>query len=191
MVLNKFKKKAVLQIALLTVGIFLIFLIYFSDQTKDKNKKTEENNYESKDLNVFENLEYKGTDRDGNKFVILSEYSDFRQDKPELINMQGVLCYFYLEDGILEIRSRTAKYNNVTLDMSFAENVNMLYKDGSLFSDKADYNNASSRLVIEGNVKGQGPDGDLVADKLNFDLIDKKLKISMNNDEKVNIKTKF
>ena len=199
MALNKLKKKTTIQLILFAIGILLVFLIYFSNPINKKSEKileditiTEKSSEEDKNKNIFEDLEYKGTDNNGNKFVIFSEYSDFNTDRPEIINMKNILCYFYFKDGtILEIRSKLGTYNNVTLDMSFAENVNMLYKDGSLFSDKADYNNASSRLVIEGNVKGQGPDGDLVADKLNFDLIDKKLKISMNNDEKVNIKTKF
>ena len=199
MELNKLKRKTIYQLILFTIGVLLIFLTYFSQSTKKENLKIEQDISEIENkidedngLNVFEGLEYKGVDKNGNKFVIFSENSNFEVDKPEVINMKSIICYFYFEDGsVLEIRSKTGTYNNVTLDMSFAENVNMLYKDGSLFSDKADYNNASSRLVIEGNVKGQGPDGDLVADKLNFDLIDKKLKISMNNDEKVNIKTKF
>ena len=106
--------------------------------------------------------------------------------------MKGVLCYFYFKDGnVLEIRSETGTYNNVTLDMNFAENVNMFYKENALFSDKADFSNAENRLLVEGNVKTQGPNGELIGDKLNFDFIEKKLKISMYNEEKVNIKTNF
>ena len=75
--------------------------------------------------------------------------------------------------------------------MSFSENVNMLYLDSTLFSDNAEYINSESKLVVEGNVKTQSSDGELVADKLNFDFIDKKLKISMYNNEKVNVKTKL
>ena len=106
--------------------------------------------------------------------------------------MKNILCYFYFKDGtILEIRSKNGTYNNVTLDMNFAENVNMFYQESTLFSDIADFNNSDSQLSIEGNVKTVNPNGDLVADKLNFDFIDKKLKISMYDQNKVNIKTKF
>ena len=76
--------------------------------------------------------------------------------------------------------------------MSFTENVNMFYEDSSLFSDKADFSNTNSVLIVEGNVKTQSPEGKILADKLNFDLIDKNLKISMNNEQKkVNIKTEL
>ncbi len=201
MVLNKikFKKKNIYQISLLFLGIVLVFLIYFSKPEKNLKQNENENlvlkeNSSSIDpnKNFFENVEYKGVDKNGNKFVIFSEYSEFNLDRPELIKMERILCYFYFKDGtILEIRSRIGSYNNVTLDMSFSENVNMLYLDSTLFSDNAEYINSESKLVVEGNVKTQSSDGELVADKLNFDFIDKKLKISMYNNEKVNVKTKL
>ncbi len=200
MALNKFSKKTTIQLMLLTIGILLVFLTYFSKPIKKENQKKSESTYEvkegqkdSEDTSVFEDVEYKGVDNNGNKFVIFSEYSDFSKNRPEIINMKNILCYFYFKDGtVLEIRSKTGVYNNVTLDMSFAKNVNMFYADNSLFSDKADFSNASNRLTIEGNVKTQSPDGGLVADKLNFDFVDKKLRLSMyDNEEKVNIKTKF
>jgi len=178
----------------------LVFFIYFSNPKIKKNQKVsdnpskvEENIEYNKDINIFENLEYRGTDSSGNKFVIFSEYSDFRKDKPEIVNLRNILCYFYFQDDtILEIRSEIGTYNNVTLDMSFAKNVNMFYVDSSLISDKADFNNETNSLSIEGNVKTKSLDGELVADKLNFDFTDKKLKVSMyGNEEKVNVKTKM
>ena len=195
----KFKKKHILQISLILLGILLVFLIYFSKPEKNIQKDLEKNSISQKkddkidpDKNYFENVEYKGVDKNGNKFVIFSEYSEFDLVKPELIKMERILCYFYFKDGtVLEIRSLIGSYNNVTLDMSFAENVKMFYLDSSLFSDNAEYVNSDSKLIVEGNVKTQNSDGELVADKLNFDLIDKKLKISMYNDDTVNIKTKL
>ena len=192
-------KKTTIQLILFTAGMLLIFLIYFSESDKkgkleklEDISSTQKDTAEDKGLNIFEDVEYKGVDNNGNRFVIFSKYSDFKIDRAEIINMKGVLCYFYFKDGnVLEIRSETGTYNNVTLDMNFAENVNMFYKENALFSDKADFSNAENRLLVEGNVKTQGPNGELIGDKLNFDFIDKKLKISMYNEEKVNIKTNF
>ena len=116
MVSNKFKfKKTTVQLILLTVGVLLIFLIYFSDSNNNKKTETlkdvssaQKDSKENEDINIFEDVEYKGVDNNGNKFVILSEYSDFKIDKSEIINMKGVLCYFYFKDGkVLEIRSKT------------------------------------------------------------------------------------
>ena len=196
MVLNRIKKKKAIQLSLLIIGIALIISIYFSDTIKNKIspqevKKADEIEDELDDVTVFEKLEYRGEDNNGNKFVIFSEYSNFKEESPEIINMQNILCYFYFKDGTtLEVRSKEGVYNNVALDISFAKNVNMFYIENALFSDKADYSNSDNRLFVEGNVKTQSPNGEVFADKLNFDFIDKKLKISMyNNEEKVNVKT--
>ena len=60
-----------------------------------------------------------------------------------------------------------------------------------LFSEKANFFNVKNELLIEGNVKTKSPEGELQADKLDFNLGSKKLKISMYNDKKVNIKVNF
>ena len=199
MELNKIKKKTALQIMLFIIGSLLIFLIYFNQPNKNKSQKitndisiAEDVSQEKDGINTFEGLEYKGIDNNGNRFVIFSENSSFEIEKPEIIYMKNIICYFYFKDQtVLEIRSDKGVYNNITLDMGFSENVNMFYKENALFSDKADFSNAENRLLVEGNVKTQGPNGELIGDKLNFDFIEKKLKISMYNEEKVNIKTNF
>ena len=196
MVLNKFRKKKLIQFSLLLVGIFLILLIYFSNTIKEsvisqdiKSKDNVENNLEG--ITIFENLEYRGEDKSGNKFVIFSDYSDFEENLPEIIRMRGILCYFYFKDGtILEVRSKKGVYNNVSLDISFSKNVSMFYMDNSLFSDKADYKNEENRLYVEGNVRSEGPKGNFTSDKLNFDFTDKTVKVSMHQEnERVKVKT--
>ena len=196
MVLNKFRKKKLIQFSLLLVGIFLILLIYFSNTIKEsvisqdiKSKDNVENNLEG--ITIFENLEYRGEDQSGNNFVIFSDYSDFEENLPEIIRMRGILCYFYFKDGtILEVRSKKGVYNNVSLDISFSKNVSMFYMDNSLFSDKADYKNEENRLYVEGNVRSEGPKGNFTSDKLNFDFTDKTVKVSMHQEnERVNVKT--
>ena len=199
MELNRARKKTAIQLMLLTVGFLLVIFIYFLNPANKKQEKILEDISDIKDTgrdienkNIFENLEYKGVDKNKNEFVIFSEYSEFRTEEPSIINMKNVSCFFYFKDGtILEIRSKTGIYNNVTLDMSFEENVNMFYMDNSLVSDRADFSNENNNLIIEGNVTTQSQKGELMADKLNFDFSDKKLKASMYNEDRVNIKTSF
>jgi|TARA_Y100000817_G_scaffold157644_1_gene123336 hypothetical protein len=199
MELNRARKKTAIQLMLLTVGFLLVIFIYFLNPANKKQEKILEDISDIKDTgsdienkNIFENLEYRGVDKNKNEFVIFSEYSEFKTEEPSIINMKNVSCFFYFKDGtILEIRSKTGIYNNVTLDMSFEENVNMFYMDNSLVSDKADFSNENNNLIIEGNVTTQSQKGELMADKLNFDFSDKKLKASMYNEDRVNIKTSF
>ena len=199
MELNRARKKTAIQHMLLTAGFLLVIFIYFLNPANKKQEKILEDISDIKDTgsdienkNIFENLEYRGVDKNKNEFVIFSEYSEFKTEEPSIINMKNVSCFFYFKDGtILEIRSKTGIYNNVTLDMSFEENVNMFYMDNSLVSDKADFSNENNNLIIEGNVTTQSQKGELMADKLNFDFSDKKLKASMYNEDRVNIKTSF
>ena len=197
----KFNKKIFSQLSLVLTAFILIFFIYFYGSDKenlnietDKDSKIiSEDTSTSERTNIFEDVEYKGVDQNGNKFVVKSEFSQFKIDKPEIINMENIVCYFYFKDGtILEIRSKSGMMNNLTYDLQFRNNVEMYYLDSILFSEKADYKNSESNLLVEENVIGKDSRGNISADKLNFDIIDKKLTISMYNDlDRVNVKTKI
>ena len=67
----------------------------------------------------------------------------------------------------------------------------MFYLESKLFSEKANFVNSENYLFVEGNVIAEGLEGNLKADKMNFDLTKKKLRISMYNQDKVNIKVNY
>ena len=198
---NKFKlnKTKFIQISLLLLAFLLIFFTYFFNLKKkqpstnlDQIKTVEPDGGGEKVANTFIDVEYGGLDKNGNRFVIGSKYANFEIDRPNIIRMEQILCTFYFKDGTnLTIVSNYGIYNNVTDDMEFTENVKMNYLENILFSEKANFFNAKNELLVEGNVKSKSPEGELQADKLDFDLNSKKLKISMYNDEKVNIKVNF
>ncbi len=201
MELSKFKlnKTKSIQISLLLLAFFLIFFTYFFNLKKkqsstnfDQIKTVETDEEKEKAVNTFVDIQYGGFDQNGNRFVINSKYANFEIDKPNVIEMEQILCIFYFKDGTnLTIVSNYGIYNNVTNDMEFTENVKMNYLENVLFSEKANFFNVKNELLIEGNVKTKSPEGELQADKLDFNLDSKKLKISMYNDKKVNIKVNF
>ena len=194
--LNKIK---FIQISLLLLAFFLIFFTYFFNLKKkqpstnlDQIKTIEPDEEKEKEVNTFVDVQYGGFDKNGNRFVIGSRYANFEIERPEIIRMEQILCNFYFKDGTnLTIISNYGVYNNVTDDMEFTKNVKMNYLENVLFSEKANFFNVKNELLIEGNVKTTSPEGKLQADKLNFNLDSKKLKISMYNDKKVNIKVNF
>ena len=198
---SKFKlnKTKFIQISLLLLAFFLIFFTYFFNLKKkqpstnlDQIKTVEPDGEKEKVANTFIDVEYGGHDKNGNRFVIGSKYANFEIDRPNIIRMEQILCTFYFKDGTnLTIVSNYGIYNNITDDMEFTENVKMNYLENVLFSEKANFFNVKNELLIEGNVKTKSPEGELQADKLHFNLDNKKLKISMYNDEKVNIKVNF
>ncbi len=198
---SKFKLNKIkfIQISLLLLAFFLIFFTYFFNLKKkqpstsvDQIETIKPDGQKEKVVNTFFDVQYGGSDKNGNRFVIDSKYANFEIDRPNVINMEQILCNFYFKDGTkLTIISDFGIYNNVSDDMEFTENVKMNYLENVLFSEKANFFNVKNQLLIEGNVKTTSPEGKLQADKLDFNLDNKKLKISMYNDEKVNIKVNF
>ena len=193
-------KKTFSQIILLLIGIFIIFFTYFySDKVKKSVKKTEEEKIIKKDdreptenTSTFENIQYEGIDRNGNNFIINSEYAEFKNDIPNIINMENVICRFFFKDGtVLKITSDFGVYDNILNDMEFEQNVKMYYLEKRLFAEKANFINSKNYLFVEGNVVAEGSEGDLAADKMDFDLTEKKLRISMYNEDKVNIRVNY
>ena len=192
----KFNKRILSQITLLLLGVIIIFFTYFyvgKDRTKKTVKEKEkEITEEIQNKNTFENIKYEGVDASGNQFVINSEYAEFENETPNLIDMKNILCNFYFKDGtVLKITSDFGVYDNLTNDMSFEQNVKMFYLESKLFSEKANFVNSENYLFVEGNVIAEGLEGNLKADKMNFDLTKKKLRISMYNQDKVNIKVNY
>ena len=192
-------KKKIFQLSLVFIGLLIIFFTYFFNLEKKQPSEvvTETETKENKEfleegVNRFENVEYKGIDNTGNKFTIGSQFAEFKKEKPELIFMENVECFFTFKDNtMLLISSKKGIYNNISNDMQFSEDVKMDYLENTIFSDRANFNNYENQLLIAGNVRGDGPTTNLKADELDFDLNTKDLKISMYSEERVKIKTKF
>ena len=192
-------KKKIFQLSLVFIGLLIIFFTYFFNLEKKQpsevvtETETKENEeFLEEGVNRFENVEYKGIDNTGNKFTIGSQFAEFKKEKPELIFMENVECFFTFKDNtMLLISSKKGIYNNISNDMQFSEDVRMDYLENTIFSDRANFNNYENQLLIAGNVRGDGPTTNLKADELDFDLNTKDLKISMYSEERVKIKTKF
>ena len=192
-------KKKIFQLSLVFIGLLIIFFTYFFNLenkqpsevvTETETKENEE--FLEEGVNRFESVEYKGIDNTGNKFTIGSQFAEFKKEKPELIFMENVECFFTFKDNtVLLISSKKGIYNNISNDMQFSEDVKMDYLENTIFSDRANFNNYENQLLIAGNVRGDGPTTNLKADELDFDLNTKDLKISMYSEERVKIKTKF
>ena len=134
----------------------------------------------------------RGKDSNNNDFILNSEYAEFATNKSNIIYMKKIICRFFFKDGtVLKIISDKGIYDNISNDMEFEENVEMYYLENKLFSDKANFVNSENYFIVQGNVIGEGPLGNVAADKLNVDLIQKKMKISMYNESKVNIKVNY
>ena len=194
----KIKRKNFIQFSLIFTGLIIIFFTYFyvgdneSSLEKVEQKEIQKNGSEKEGFNTFENITYEGKDSNNNDFILNSEYAEFAIDESNIIYMKKLECRFFFKDGtVLKILSDKGIFDNLSNNMEFEENVEMYYLENKLFSDKANFVNSENYLIVQGNVIGKGPLGNLAADKLNVDFIDKKMKISMYNESKVNIKVNY
>lgn len=187
------KKILLIQILILITTFFLIYFTYYSDSENDlleinNISQPNVNNSKTNQTNSFKDVEYKGFDIDGNRYVVKSETATFEINSPELINMKIMKAIFYLKDGdILEVIGDYGTYNNITYDMTFRDNIIAEYNNDYLYSDNLDYLSSKKKLSIYGNVRVESIQGNIVADDLEFDLSKKTLDISMFSDKQINI----
>ena len=194
--MTRFKRLRSLQIFLLIIAALLIWFTYTQsikrvDEkiiSKKTQQKIEQNLLnESNNEDKFYDISYSNIDLNGNRFIINSKEATTNKEQFELVKMKLVEARFYFKDGtILNIYSDKGIYNNQTLDIEFNDNIKAVYKESTLFAEKANFSNSNNYLNITENVVVKDPRGEMLADKIFFDLKNKTLNIESFKNNKVN-----
>ena len=196
------KKLKFIQFFLLIFAIIIIYITYYkkdlaidekiiSQSTKEKLEKQSKEGSDTEG-DIFFNVEYKGLDFNGNRYLLQSEEAYFDKENPNIVNMKIVKAVFYFKDNTkLYIWASNGIYNNKTFDMQFKNDVKAKYLESLLFAQKADYSNTKNYLAIYENVKINDKRGNLIADKLLFDITKQKLDITSFRDKKINANIKL
>ncbi len=189
------KRLIFIQTVLLLIAILLLYIFYYQDNVNEETvEKVKIENEKLKKLgesNFFEDVEYKGIDANGNRYLLKSEIASFDDKSPELVNMTGMTAIFYFKDGtILEVSGKTGMYNNKTNDMQFRESVKVVQANNRIFADNLDYFNLQRLIKVYGNVRGESLDGNFYSDILNLDINNQSVDFLMNNNEQVKINLK-
>ena len=138
------KRLIFIQLILLSLAIILFYFFYYQSVDKDLTSQTTEVEIEKPNsiednASFFENVEYKGIDANGYRFLLQSSTATFNKENPELVNMMDMKATFYFKDDtMLSISSEEGIYNNKTLDMNFSKNVKAIYEDSKLFAENAE-----------------------------------------------------
>ncbi len=197
--MNRKKKLISYQIVLLLCSFFVIFFTYIN--SNNKSSKTQMNidriedtavQENEKNLNIFYDIEYKGLDLSGNRYVLKSKKATIEKEEKERVYMESVEGTFYFKDNsTLTVQSNKGIYNNSTLDMVFEEDVRANYENSKLFAEKAEYFNTKGFLIVSQNVRLEDTRGNMFADKLIFDIKDKQLKIQSDKNKLINANVKL
>ena len=184
------KKLFTIQLVIFLLAISLLYITYNNNsieqkQTPDLVSIKEDPSEES---NTFENIEYKGVDLNGNRYIIKSEIANFDTETPEIINMKIMKTIFYFKDGTtMTLTGDYGTYNNKTFDMEFRDNIVAEYQNNLLYADNLIYLNTKSLLTIYGNVMTESVQGNINADNVEIDLSAETLDISMFDEKQVNV----
>ena len=148
------------------------------DETQLKNNLSEK----SQETNKILELSYKSSDEKGNTYKINSE-SGYMDDVNEnvliLENVTAKILVFNY--GTFFIESDMAKYNKLSLDTHFFDNVNLLYLNHIIKSEDLYLKYIDKEIKISNNVKYENEENFLEADEVDLDLVTKTSKIYMND----------
>ena len=190
------KKQQNIQIILMSIGLLLILITYFYYPYMNKAKLIE-NQSAKKDLErtpedqstSFKNVQYKGMYDVDKPFTIMSEEAYILDKEPEFVYMTNVHTILYLSNGrIVNIKADKGKYNKVTYDCFFKQNVKATDGEIKIFAENLDLLATASSVKIYKDVILNYPTGSLVADKIDYDFETKYFKVSMFDDKTVKIK---
>ena len=196
------KKAQILQ-ALILFLILTISYFTFNHLNNDKsiNITTTENNLnntkkiekeELENSNKIEELSYKSLDDSGNIYEIKSDSGSVTEEDEKILLLKNVTAkILIISQGTVYIKSDKAKYDRVSLNTHFFENVNLVYQDHDIKSDDIFLIYTDKEVEISNNVKYIYKNNNLIADVVNLDLIKKISKIYMKNKkEKVKVTIK-
>ena len=132
----------------------IFYIVYYNKNINEKNSENTETSKvftdkEESTSNFFENVEYKGIDANGNRYLLQSELASFDEENPELINMINMMAIFYFKNGQeINVYGDKGKYNNKTNDMEFRDNVRVLQETNKIFANNLDYYNEKSLYYL-------------------------------------------
>lgn len=181
------------------IQFFLYFLLilmslFFYNKYFSKNKTTNVNDIENKNLtvqenqnNLIKNLKYEVKFDDNTQYTITAELSELLYQKEdnldvEIVKMQKVSAKFIDNNNIpLIIVSENADYNNSSYNTKFSNNVVIKYMNNHISADNLDLNFTENIITVYNNVVYEGLQGLVKADNVVINLITKNIEIFMNN----------
>ena len=191
------KKQQKLQLILISAGLILILLTYFyyPQMNKDKllkNQSTKEDLEEATgdtQSTTFKSVEYEGLYDLDKPFLVKSEKAYILDGDPDVVYMTNMHVVLYLKnERIVNIISNKGKYNKVTNDCFFEENVKATDGETIIFAENLDLLATENFVKIYNSVKLNHSTGSLRADKIDYDFETKYFKVSMFDDSVVKMK---
>ena len=179
-------------IQLLIFFLIVIFIFFFIKNTflkeqknivnldLNKDKITEEIKTENNQNNIIENLNYISIDAKGNEYILNAKYGEESKEDSNIIILKQVLGTIKLKNKSgIQIKSDFAKYNSITFDTNFYENVLGFFEESKISSDNLDLFFKNNKGIIYNNIKYLDIDTSANADEISFNLLNGDVNIKM------------
>ena len=193
------KKQQKIQITLILIGFLLIFTTYFYYPYMSRTKFVEDQpthedleGIQDDERTFFKSVEYKGFYDLNKPFIVKSEKAYILSGDPDVMHMTNMHVILYLSDGrIVNIISNKGKYNKVTYDCFFEDNVKAVDDKTTILAENLDLLATENSANVYNNVILTNDKGSLQADKVHYDILEKNYKISMFDDKNNKVKIKL
>ena len=191
------KKEHKTQLVLILIGLLLILLTYFYYPYMSKGKlqedqfvlKDSEKTSYNDQFTAFESVEYEGLYDLNKPFSIKSEKAYILDIDPDVVYMTNMHVTLYLkEKRTVNILSDRGRYNKVTHDCFFEENVKATDGETIIFADNLDLLATENFVKVYNKVRLNHPTGSIRADRIDYDFETKYFKVSMFDDKAVKMK---
>ncbi len=179
-------------IQLLIFFLIIIFVFFFIKNTflkeqkvivnldLNKDKIIEEIETEKNQNNIIENLNYISIDAKGNEYILNAKYGAESKEDSNIIILKQVLGTIKLKNkSDIEIKSDFAKYNSITFDTNFYENVLGFFEESKISSDNLDLFFKNNKAIMYNNIKYLNRNTAANADEISFNLLNGDINIKM------------
>ena len=184
-------KKSIIKIVLILLTIFSLFIYfsYYFSKKIDSNliiKATETEDLTSKsNENVIKGIRYYSENKNGDSYVIFSDYGKINLENTDLTYMTNVTAIVNLKNSEeIQITSNFANFNHISYETEFFEKVIIIRGNEKITSEKLKFSLEENVVVLSKDVIFNKPGFNLKADRVEIDLITKNSKIIMNGKEK-------
>ena len=182
-------KTAIQLLIFLLIGIFIFFFIKntFLKYQKDivyldlnKDKAIEKTETEKNKNTIIKNLNYISIDAKGNEYILNAKYGEEnKEDTNTMLLMQVVGKIKLKNKSDIEIKSDFAKYNSITFDTNFYENVFAFFEESKVSSDNLDLFFKNNKAIMYNNIKYLDRNTTANADEISFNLLNGDVNIRM------------
>ena len=159
------------------------FITNKTDEEKLENKTAD--NLDS----TYRDVTYIGFYDSDKTFTVNAKDAFILNEEPHVVYLKNTNVTLYLKgEREVVITSNQAKYNKLTHDIFFSENVKAVEGKTEIFSDNLDLLATENLVKIYNNVSISDITGLLYADEINYDFETKYFKALMFDDKDVKIK---